>query len=75
MLSVLGPTHRERIGNLILSVIETTDLEREPVVLISEPAHEALVLLRDYLYEHCYDHEEVRVEFEKIGRASCRERV
>jgi len=68
VLRALGPTHRERIGNLILSVIETTDLEREPVVLISEPAHEALVLLRDYLYEHCYDHEEVRVEFGKAER-------
>ncbi|PKN44885.1 MAG: deoxyguanosinetriphosphate triphosphohydrolase [Deltaproteobacteria bacterium HGW-Deltaproteobacteria-17] len=64
----LGATHRERIGNLILSVIESTDLEREPIVLLSDAAHETLVLLRNYLYEHCYDHPTVRVEFEKAER-------
>lgn len=64
----LGTTHRERIGNLILAVLEATDLDREPYILLPESAHEALVTLRDFLYEHCYDHPTVRVEFEKAER-------
>ncbi len=68
VLQVLGKTHRERIGNLILSVIENTDLDKEPLILLAEDAHESMVVLRDHLYRHCYDHETVRVEFEKAER-------
>ncbi len=65
IVSHLGPTIRARIATLVSDVIQTTRLEREPRILMSEPIHEALHELRDFLYEHLYENPVVHEPFAK----------
>ena len=69
-LSILGTTHGERIDTMVRDLIYTTlaswadddDLAMSPEVL------EAIVLLRDFLYERVYDSEAVHGDFIKASK-------
>jgi dGTPase len=69
-LRILGTTHGERIDTMVRDVIYTTlacwdkgdDLAMSPEVL------EAIVLLRDFLYERVYDSEMVHGDFIKASK-------
>jgi dGTPase len=64
----LGKGRSARIGNLILSVAQYTDLETMDYIKMEEDSLKAVNLLRDFLYENCYYHPELRKEFEKAER-------
>jgi dGTPase len=65
VLRVLGWRHSERISHLVTDVLETTDLDREPVVRLSDETLEALYLLRDFLWERLYENPLVHGQFHK----------
>jgi dGTPase len=52
--AVLGHTTGERIAHMVTDVLEATDLDRAPLVLMSDATHEAMHRLRAFLYEHLY---------------------
>ncbi len=64
-MEVLGNTHSSRITNLILDIDRHTDLEKEPVILMSPKAADALEKLRTFLYQKVYYNKQVHAEFEK----------
>jgi dGTPase len=64
----LGTTHSERIANLVLDVLEATDLERERLIRLSERGLESLTTLRAFLYERVYDNPVVHGELHKAER-------
>jgi dGTPase len=61
----LGSTHSARIAHMIKDVLLATDLERERLIRLSEQGHEALNVLRDFLYERVYDNPVVHGELAK----------
>jgi dGTPase len=60
-----GLTPSERIANLIGDVLAATDLEKEPRLRMSERGEEALLSLREFLYERVYDNPRVHLELVK----------
>ncbi|MDA3865045.1 MAG: deoxyguanosinetriphosphate triphosphohydrolase [Deltaproteobacteria bacterium] len=68
ILDILGKTHSERVGKLVLSVIESTDLEKDENLQIHPAMVAALSELREFLYENCYESPQLRREFEKAER-------
>ncbi len=67
VLEVLGRTHSDRITHLVLDVVGSTDLEREPRVLISDESVEVLEELRRFLYERVYYNPAVHGEFHRAA--------
>jgi len=64
----LGLSHSERINALVKSVILTTKEANKKAILIEEKCLEALIALRDFLFEKIYFSPVVRREFEKAKK-------
>jgi len=65
---VLGVGHKSRARSMIFAVLEGTRLEEKRAIRMNEEALEALVALRDFLYERVYDSKQVKGEFDKAQR-------
>ncbi|MCG5054456.1 MAG: deoxyguanosinetriphosphate triphosphohydrolase [Myxococcales bacterium] len=68
ILQVLGGTHSQRIRCLVLDVVQSSDLERKRQIRMSDHVLDALIALRDFLYEHVYERPEIRLEFDRAQR-------
>ena len=64
----LGLSHSERINTLVKSVILTTKEANKKAILIEEKCLDALIALRDFLFEKIYFSPIVRKEFEKAKK-------
>ncbi|MCD6489904.1 MAG: deoxyguanosinetriphosphate triphosphohydrolase [Thermodesulfobacterium sp.] len=64
----LGLSHSERINTLVKSVILTTKEANKRAILIEEKCLEALIALRDFLFDRIYFSPVVRGEFEKAKK-------
>lgn len=53
--SRLGDTTAQRITHIITDLLQTTDLEAEPRILLSDETHRAIHDLRAFLFERVYD--------------------
>jgi dGTPase len=65
IVEVVGSTHSERIATLVKDVLRATDLERERLIRLSDEGNEALLTLREFLYERVYDNPVVHNELVK----------
>jgi dGTPase len=67
---ILGTTHGERIDAMVKDVIYTTYSAQgnEPSLSMSPPVLEAMVRLRDFLYDRVYDSEVVHGDFVKASK-------
>lgn len=65
---VLGVGHESRARAMIHAVVRASRLEERRAVRMSDEALEALIVLRDFLYERVYESRPVRGEFEKAQR-------
>ncbi len=61
-LRVLGDTHSKRIDTMVKDLIFNT-LESPSDIRMSDDVHEAIIMLRDFLYEHVYEVHEVHDDF------------
>ena len=66
----LGTTHGERIDTMVKDVIHTTHSSDgdEPSISLSPPVLEAMLELRDFLYDQVYDSEVVHGDFVKASK-------
>ena len=64
----LGLSHSERISTLVKSVILTTKESQKKAILMDEKCLDALIILRDFLFENIYFSPVVRKEFEKAKK-------
>jgi len=64
----VGRTHSERITNLVLDVLNATDLDQVRLIRISPEMDEALTALRAFLYQRVYENPEVHQDFIKTER-------
>ena len=65
-LKVLGATHRERINNMIVDIVRSS--EGQPHLSMSAPIENAMNGLREFMFEHVYrnewrDPEEARCDY------------
>ncbi|MBW1988235.1 MAG: deoxyguanosinetriphosphate triphosphohydrolase [Deltaproteobacteria bacterium] len=68
-VKVLGRTHSERVTNMIRDVVYATrETEKGLVLSISEPVHEAMLALRQFLYNNVYRSPKVHNEFVKAKK-------
>jgi dGTPase len=63
--SSFGLTPSERIAGLVRDVLGASDLEAEPRIRLSPAGNQALLVLRDFLYERVYDNPRVHQELLK----------
>jgi len=68
ILKVLGATHSQRIRRLVLDVVESSNFEEKRQIRMSDDVLNALIALRDFLYERVYERPEIRMEFERAQR-------
>jgi len=59
-IAVLGPTHSERINNLITDLV--TASENQDVIRLSEPFWHSLDELRNFMFENVYNNVKVKKE-------------
>jgi dGTPase len=65
VIGMLGKTHSERISRLVTDIVTASDLEDKKQIRMSDPVHDALLALRDFLYAQVYERKEIRLEFER----------
>ncbi len=65
LLTVLGRTHSRRIQRVVKDVIEHTDLDHLPRIVLGEEIEDALKEMREFLYEAVYENPVVHDEFGK----------
>jgi dGTPase len=68
ILKVLGKTHSERVSRMVIDVVEASCLDEKRHIEMSPEVLEALMALRDFLYEKVYERPEIRAEFERAQR-------
>jgi dGTPase len=68
ILKVLGPTHGDRIARMVTDMVQSSRLEEKRQIRMSDEVLDALIALRDFLYETVYERTEIRGEFEKAQR-------
>src|SRR5687767_12189070 len=68
VLAVLGPTHSDRIARMVGDMVSASRLEEKRQIRMTDEVLDALIALRDYLYEAVYERPEIRGEFEKAQR-------
>jgi dGTPase len=68
ILAVLGATHSDRITRMVNDMVSSSRLEEKRQIRMSDEVLDALIALRDYLYEAVYEKDEIRGEFEKAQR-------
>lgn len=66
--SVLGTRHSRRLATLIGDAIRSSDLDGGGHVSMSAEIHEALIGLREFLYQRVYENPVVNEEFKKAQR-------
>ncbi|RME19664.1 MAG: HD domain-containing protein, partial [Deltaproteobacteria bacterium] len=65
---VLGHTHSQRIARAVKDIIRNTNLDHEPKIMMSEEMEQALLQMRDFLWDRVYDNPTVHDEFIKCQR-------
>ncbi len=68
IIRVLGETHSKKIDSMVKDLIYQslkTDLEE---LRMSDDVSEAIYMLRDFLYEHIYESDEIKREFKKAKK-------
>ncbi len=68
ILDVLGDTHGERIARMVTTWCRPRSLEEKRQIRMTDEVLDALIALRDFLYETVYERPEIRGEFEKAQR-------
>jgi dGTPase len=68
ILKVLGQTHSDRIQRMVGDMVASSRLEEKRQIRMSDEVLDALIALRDFLYETVYERTEIRGEFEKAQR-------
>ncbi len=68
ILETLGHTHSERIRRMVLDVVVSSNLEEKRQIRMSDHILNALIALRDFLYEKVYERPEIRLEFDRAQR-------
>jgi len=68
ILRLLGKTHSERISHLVTDVVSASRLDEKRHIEMSPPMLDALMALRDFLYEKVYERPAIRAEFERAQR-------
>ena len=68
VIKVLGETHSQRINTLVKSVIKATRISEYKRVCMEEEKMQALLTLREFLFERIYFSPVVRQEFEKAKK-------
>jgi dGTPase len=68
ILAVLGETHSDRIARMVGDMVASSRLEEKRQIRMSDEVLDALIALRDFLYETVYERPEIRGEFEKAQR-------
>lgn len=66
VVKILGESHSRRISTMVRDMIERSAAEED--VRLSEPVAEAVMALRDWLFEHVYQVRTVHEDFEKASR-------
>ncbi|MBN2332109.1 MAG: deoxyguanosinetriphosphate triphosphohydrolase [Deltaproteobacteria bacterium] len=65
---ILGESHSARINTMVNDIIDTSSREHGSQLLISSAVLEAIVTLRDFLYDRVYDSPAVHGDFIKAKR-------
>src|ERR1044071_4654092 len=68
ILKILGHTHSDRIARMVGDMVTSSRLEEKRQIRMSDEVLDALIALRDFLYETVYERPEIRGEFEKAQR-------
>ncbi len=68
ILADLGATHGERIARMVKDIIAESRLDQKHQIRMSDHILDALIRLRDFLYETVYERPEIRQEFERAQR-------
>src|SRR5882672_11337862 len=68
IIAILGPTHGDRIARMVGDMVASSRLEEKRQIRMSDKVLDALIALRDFLYETVYERPEIRGEFEKAQR-------
>jgi len=68
ILDVLGNTHGERIARMVDDMVTASRLEEKRQIRMTDEVLDALIALRDFLYDTVYERPEIRGEFEKAQR-------
>ncbi|HXI58687.1 MAG TPA: deoxyguanosinetriphosphate triphosphohydrolase [Polyangia bacterium] len=68
ILAVLGASHSDRVARMVNDMVSSSRLEEKRQIRMSDEVLDALIALRDYLYEAVYEKDEIRGEFEKAQR-------
>jgi dGTPase len=68
LLSVLGRTHSRRIARAVKDVLDHTRLDHLPRIVLGAEMEEALMEMRDFLWERVYDNPTVHEEFAKCHK-------
>jgi dGTPase len=68
ILDVLGASHGERIARMVGDMVSASRLEDKRQIRMTDEVLDALIALRDFLYDTVYERPEIRGEFEKAQR-------
>jgi len=68
ILAILGQTHSDRIARMVGDMVSSSRLDEKRQIRMSDEVLDALIALRDFLYETVYERPEIRGEFEKAQR-------
>jgi dGTPase len=68
ILDKLGRSHGERISRMVNDMVSASRLEEKRQIRMTDEMLDALIALRDFLYETVYERTEIRREFEKAQR-------
>ncbi|HEX3696736.1 MAG TPA: deoxyguanosinetriphosphate triphosphohydrolase [Polyangia bacterium] len=68
ILAVLGASHSDRVARMVNDMVDSSRLEEKRQIRMTDEVLDALIALRDYLYETVYERDEIRGEFEKAQR-------
>jgi dGTPase len=68
ILDVLGDSHGERIARMVDDMVTASRLEEKRQIRMTDEVLDALIALRDFLYDTVYERPEIRGEFEKAQR-------
>jgi len=68
LLAVLGRTHSQRIARAVKDVLDHTRLDHLPRIVMGAEMEEAVIEMRDFLWEHVYDNPTVHEEFAKCHK-------
>jgi dGTPase len=68
ILDVLGATHGERIARMVDDMVSASRLDEKRQIRMTDEVLDALIALRDFLYDTVYERPEIRGEFEKAQR-------